>query len=332
MVLDERLRPAPPGSTGELYLAGAQLAYGYQGRAALTSARFTADPYGPPGSRLYRTGDLARLRADGALEHLGRVDDQIKLRGQRVEPGEIRAALDTHPGVAASAVMAHRDIATGATHLIGYVVPRAAEGSPAEFRTAAGSDSGPRTAAGSSPGLRAGADAELPAGLEEHLAALLPAHLVPTALIPLPALPVTANGKLDRAALPAPRLASSKTRTAPRTDEEARLCALFAELLRTEDVGVDDSFFALGGDSILSIQLVGAARKAGLAFTPQDVFRHRTVSGLLAVAERAAPGAEADPVRATAPEEGSPGLSHPAPGGAAVPLAVRRPGGGGRSR
>ncbi|WP_369165426.1 amino acid adenylation domain-containing protein [Streptomyces sp. AFD10] len=314
VVLDERLRPAPPGSTGELYLAGAQLAYGYQGRAALTSARFTADPYGPPGSRLYRTGDLARLRADGALEHLGRVDDQIKLRGQRVEPGEIRAALDTHPGVAASAVVAHRDTATGATHLIGYVVPRAAEGSPAEFRTAAGSDSGPRTAAGSSPGLRAGADAELPAGLEEHLAALLPAllpaHLVPTALIPLPALPVTANGKLDRAALPAPRLASSKTRTAPRTDEEARLCALFAELLRTEDVGVDDSFFALGGDSILSIQLVGAARKAGLAFTPQDVFRHRTVSGLLAVAERAAPGA-GDPVRATAPEEGSPGRPTP---------------------
>ncbi|MFE9458281.1 amino acid adenylation domain-containing protein [Streptomyces californicus] len=294
VVLDERLRPAPPGSAGELYLAGAQLAYGYQGRAALTSARFTADPYGPPGSRLYRTGDLARLRADGALEHLGRVDDQIKLRGQRVEPGEIRAALDTHPGVAASAVVAHRDTATGATHLIGYVVPRPAGGSPAEPRTAADAVPEPRTAA----------DAVLPAGLEEHLAALLPAHLVPTALIPLPALPVTANGKLDRAALPEPRLASPETRTAPRTDEEERLAALFAELLRTEDVGVDDSFFALGGDSILSIQLVGAARKAGLVFTPQDVFRHRTVSGLLAVAERATPGA-GDPVRTAAPENGS---------------------------
>ncbi|MET7415030.1 amino acid adenylation domain-containing protein [Streptomyces rubiginosohelvolus] len=260
LVLDERLRPAPPGAAGELYLAGAQLAYGYHGRAALTASRFVADPYGPPGSRFYRTGDLARLRAaDGALEHLGRVDDQIKLRGQRVEPGEIRAALDAHPDVAGSAVIAHEDPATGTTHLIGYVVPRTGDGTA------------------------------LPTGLDEHLAARLPAHLVPTALIALPALPVTANGKLDRAALPAPRLTSPASHTAPRTDEERRLAALFAELLRTEHVGVDDSFFALGGDSILSIQLVGAARKAGLVFTPQDVFRHRTVSGLLAVAERATP-------------------------------------------
>ncbi|OCC12470.1 non-ribosomal peptide synthetase [Streptomyces sp. PTY087I2] len=262
LVLDEWLRPAPPGAPGELYLAGAQLAYGYHNRAALTASRFVADPYGPPGARLYRTGDLARLRAaDGKLEHLGRVDDQIKLRGQRIEPGEIRAALDAHPEVAGSAVVAHEDTATGTTHLIGYVV------------------------------LRTGDGTALPAGLDEHLAARLPAHLVPTALMPLPALPVTANGKLDRAALPAPRLVSSATRIAPRTDEERRLAALFAELLRTEHIGVDDSFFALGGDSILSIQLVGAARKAGLVFTPQDVFRHRTVSGLLAVAERATPDA-----------------------------------------
>ncbi|MDJ1640423.1 non-ribosomal peptide synthetase [Streptomyces pakalii] len=281
LVLDERLRPAPPGAAGELYLAGAQLAYGYHGRAALTAARFVADPYGPPGARLYRTGDLARLRAaDGALEHLGRVDDQIKLRGQRVEPGEIRAALDAHPDVAGSAVIAHEDPATGTTHLIGYVVPRTGDGTA------------------------------LPAGLDEHLAARLPAHLVPTVLIPLPALPVTANGKLDRAALPAPRLASPATRTAPRTEEERRLAALFAELLRTEHIGVDDSFFALGGDSILSIQLVGAARKAGLVFTPQDVFRHRTVSGLLAVAERATPdaGASTEPA---APGEGESGRLTP---------------------
>ncbi|MFJ5044429.1 amino acid adenylation domain-containing protein [Streptomyces sp. NPDC088719] len=261
LVLDARLRPAPPGAAGELYLAGAQLAYGYHRRAALTATRFVADPYGPPGSRLYRTGDLARLRADGTLEHLGRVDDQIKLRGQRVEPGEIRAVLDAHPEIAAAAVIAHDDPATGATHLIGYVVPRTGGGSA------------------------------LPAGVAEHLAARLPAHLVPTALIPLPALPVTANGKLDRAALPAPSLTSPATRTAPRTDEEVRLAALFAELLRTEHIGVDDSFFALGGDSILSIQLVGAARKAGLVFTPQDVFRHRTVAGLLTVAGRATPAA-----------------------------------------
>ncbi|MFJ6513260.1 amino acid adenylation domain-containing protein [Streptomyces sp. NPDC091406] len=281
LVLDERLRPAPPGAAGELYLAGAQLAHGYHGRTALTAARFVADPYGPPGARLYRTGDLARLRAaDGALEHLGRVDDQIKLRGQRVEPGEIRAALDAHPEIAASAVVAHEDTATGTTHLIGYVVPRTGDGSA------------------------------LPAGLDEHLAARLPAHLVPTALIPLPALPVTANGKLDRAALPAPLLTSPATRTAPRTDEERRLAALFAELLRTEHLGVDDSFFALGGDSILSIQLVGAARKAGLVFTPQDVFRHRTVSGLLAVAERATPDA-GTATGPAAPADGDPGRLTP---------------------
>ncbi|MFI1572533.1 amino acid adenylation domain-containing protein [Streptomyces anulatus] len=280
LVLDARLRPAPPGAAGELYLAGAQLAYGYHRRAALTATRFVADPYGPPGSRLYRTGDLARLRADGRLEHLGRVDDQIKLRGRRVEPGEIRAVLDAHPEIAAAAVVAHEDTATGATHLIGYVVPRTEDGSA------------------------------LPAGLDEHLAARLPAHLVPTALIPLPALPVTANGKLDRAALPAPRLTSPETRTAPRTDEELRLAALFAELLRTEHIGVDDSFFALGGDSILSIQLVGAARKAGLVFTPQDVFRHRTVAGLLAVAERATPAAPTRAVPA-APDDGAPGRPTP---------------------
>ncbi|WP_405468330.1 amino acid adenylation domain-containing protein [Streptomyces anulatus] len=280
LVLDARLRPAPPGAAGELYLAGAQLAHGYHGRAALTVTRFVADPYGPPGTRLYRTGDLARLRADGRLEHLGRVDDQIKLRGRRVEPGEIRAVLDAHPEIAAAAVVAHEDTATGATHLIGYVVPRTEDGSA------------------------------LPAGLDEHLAARLPAHLVPTALIPLPALPVTANGKLDRAALPAPRLTSPETRTAPRTDEELRLAALFAELLRTEHIGVDDSFFALGGDSILSIQLVGAARKAGLAFTPQDVFRHRTVAGLLAVAERATPAAPTRAVPA-ATDDGAPGRPTP---------------------
>ncbi|MEV6475088.1 amino acid adenylation domain-containing protein [Streptomyces sp. NPDC051657] len=280
LVLDARLRPAPPGAAGELYLAGAQLAHGYHRRAALTATRFVADPYGPPGGRLYRTGDLARLRADGTLEHLGRVDDQIKLRGRRVEPGEIRAVLDAHPEIAAAAVVAHEDTATGATHLIGYVVPRTGNG-PA-----------------------------LPAGLEEHLAARLPEHLVPTALIPLPVLPVTANGKLDRAALPAPRLTSPETRTDPRTDEELRLAALFAELLRTEHIGVDDSFFALGGDSILSIQLVGAARKAGLVFTPQDVFRHRTVAGLLAVAERATPAAPPTAGPAT-PDGGAPGRPSP---------------------
>ncbi|NDZ58157.1 amino acid adenylation domain-containing protein [Streptomyces anulatus] len=294
LVLDARLRPAPPGAAGELYLAGAQLAHGYHGRAALTATRFVADPYGPPGSRLYRTGDLARLRADGALEHLGRVDDQIKLRGQRVEPGEIRAVLDAHPEIAAAAVVAHEDTATGATHLIGYVVPRTEDGSA------------------------------LPVGLDEHLAARLPAHLVPTALIPLPALPVTANGKLDRAALPAPRLTSPESRTAPRTDEELRLAALFAELLRTEHIGVDDSFFALGGDSILSMQLVARARAAGLRLTPREVFEQTSVRALAALASGRAPDPAAGPRAPALPDTG------PAPLTPIMRWIAERPGPTGR--
>ena len=272
LVLDDRLRPAPPGVPGELYLAGAQLALGYLARPDLTAERFTAHPYGPSGSRLYRTGDLARLRQDGVLEHLGRVDDQVKLRGQRVEPGEVRAVLDAHPGVAHSAVIVHQEEATGTQHLVGYVVPVA------------------------SPSARGGGEPSLPDGLADHITAELPTHLVPTALVPLLALPTTANGKLDRAALPAPVLASTEEWAAPRTAEEQLLAGLVAELLRVERVGLDDSFFALGGDSILSIQLVSAARKSGLRFSPQDVFRQRTVAGLLSVAERAAaPAASAPP-------------------------------------
>ncbi|MFE6775879.1 non-ribosomal peptide synthase/polyketide synthase [Streptomyces sp. NPDC057702] len=278
LVLDAALRPVPPGVPGELYLAGTQLALGYLGRAALTAERFTADPYGPPGSRLYRTGDLARWRPDGGLDHLGRADDQIKLRGLRVEPGEIQGAIDAHPAVAHSAVIAHTDPATGAAHLVGYVVPAP---------PAPGADHAP-----------AALDATALEDVRAHLGATLPAHLVPTALVPLDALPVTRNGKLDRAALPAPQLADQSERVSATTAEEHLLAGLFAELLHLPEVGTTDSFFALGGDSILSIHLVGAARRTGLRFTPQDVFRQRTVRGLLSVAERLpaqAPQLAADP-------------------------------------
>ncbi|MFF8959712.1 amino acid adenylation domain-containing protein [Streptomyces sp. NPDC014894] len=280
VVLDAALRPAPAGVPGELYLAGAQLALGYHGRAALTAERFTAAPAGlglPPGARLYRTGDLAARRPDGTLDHLGRADDQIKLRGRRIEPGEIQAVLDAHPGVEHSAVTAHTDPATGAVHLIGYVVPAGADGA---------------TGLSTLPG---------------HLAERLPAALVPTVIVPVAALPVTRNGKLDRAALPAPELASQEVWAEPVSEEERLLAGLFGELLSVERVGLDDSFFALGGDSILSIQLVGAARKAELRFTPQDVFRHRTVRGLLSAAARsgepAASGA-GDPSSPVPPDGG----------------------------
>ena len=246
-VLDAFLRPVPAGVPGELHLAGPQLARGYAGRRGPTAERFVADPYGPAGSRMYRTGDLVRWTPDGRLDFLGRTDDQVKVRGFRIEPGEIEAALRELPGVTAAAVTLRGD------RLVGYVVPSTLDAAA----------------------LRAG------------LAAALPDHLVPAALVPLAALPLTTAGKLDRAALPEPDLRS--TSRAPATAAERALAGLFAETLGLPSVGAEDSFFALGGDSIVSIQLVWRARAAGLAITPRQVFEQRTVAGLAAVAGVATP-------------------------------------------
>ncbi len=248
LVLDPWLRPLPTGVVGELYLGGDQLALGYLGLPALSAERFVADPYGPPGGRLYRTGDLVRRRADGALVFVGRADGQVKLRGLRVELGEIEAVLGEHPRVAACAAAVRED-QPGQRYLAGYVV-------------------GPAGSAVDTDELLA------------HLARRLPDHMVPTALVVLDALPLGPSGKLDRRALPAPDLAGAATRTAPRDAREALLAELFATLLGMAEVGVEDSFFALGGDSILSIQLVARARKAGLVITPRDVFEHKTAAAL----------------------------------------------------
>ncbi|MER7843975.1 non-ribosomal peptide synthase/polyketide synthase [Kitasatospora sp. NPDC096077] len=252
-VLDDRLQPVPPGVSGQLHLAGAQVARGYAGRPGLTAARFTADPYGPPGTRMYRTGDLARWTADGRLEYLGRADDQVKVRGHRIEPGEIEAALLDLPGVAAAAVAAGPD-AHGHTRLAAYLVPAEA--------------------------------AELPAAeLRAALRRVLPDHLVPSSFTTLAALPLTTSGKLDRRALPAPRLGEGEAEfVAPRTPAERTLAEIWAEVLGVPRVGVTDNFFALGGDSILSIQAVSRARAAGLRIGSQDVFRHQTVADLAAAA------------------------------------------------
>ncbi|MFE2978607.1 amino acid adenylation domain-containing protein [Streptomyces sp. NPDC059258] len=258
-VLDAGLRPVPDGVTGELYLSGPQLARGYHGRPALTADRFVAHPFGVPGERLYRTGDLVRRRADGALVYIGRTDGQIKLRGLRVELGEIEAVIAEQPQVAASAVVLREDI-PGRPVLTGYLVPA----------TGATPDTGVIT---------------------ERIARRLPDHMVPTALIALDALPLTPSGKLDRAALPAPDLAATATAIAPRGIREAVLTALFAELLGITAAGAEDSFFALGGDSILSIQLVARARKAGMTLTPRDVFEHKTPAALARAATSAGPTA-----------------------------------------
>ena len=221
-ILDDRLNPVPPGVRGELYLAGAGLARGYLGRPALSAERFLADPFGEPGSRMYRTGDLARRRPDGSLDFLGRADQQIKIRGFRVEPGEVEAVLLTDPSVARAVVIARED-RPGDVRLVAYVEPA---GDPATLRAL--------------------------------LASQLPDHLMPTAIVALPEFPLNANGKLDRRALPAPEVQTSER--SARTPVEQALCGLFADVLGVPAVGPDDGFFALGGHSLLATRLVSRIR------------------------------------------------------------------------
>ncbi|WP_327699030.1 non-ribosomal peptide synthetase [Streptomyces sp. NBC_00459] len=250
-VLDDRLQPVPPGVTGELYLAGGGLARGYLGRPALTAERFVADPFGAPGSRLYRTGDLARWTADGYLDYLGRADDQVKIRGFRIEPGEIEAVLTAEPDVAQAVVTVRQE---GARKLlVAYVVP----------------------VPGQLPD---------PGRLRGQVGRRLPDHMVPAAVVLLDRLPELANGKLDRSALPAPDFAALSTGRAPGSAMEKALCGVVTEVLGLDEIGVDDDFFALGGDSIMAMQLVSRARAVGVRITPRLVLRHRTVAGLAEVA------------------------------------------------
>ncbi|MFI9400656.1 amino acid adenylation domain-containing protein [Nocardia sp. NPDC052316] len=248
-VLDEHLRAVPDGVAGELYLGGAQVVRGYLGQSALTAARFVADPE-LPGARLYRTGDLVRFRA-GRLEYLRRIDDQVKVRGFRIELGEVESALRGAAGVARAAAAVRADSA-GTGRLFGYVVPQ--------------------------PGAQLD-----PAAVRAYVASLLPEYMVPQAITLLEALPLTLNGKVDRAALPEPARPHT-ARRAPRTAAERTLCTLTGEMLGIPAPGPDDAFFALGGDSLRAVRLVTAARRHGLLLSVADVFEHATLGELAAAA------------------------------------------------
>jgi len=252
-VLDAALRPVPPGVTGDLFIAGIQLARGYLGRSDLTEHAFIADPF-HPGERMYRTGDLARFRPDGAILYLGRADGQVKLRGQRVEPGEIEAAIATAPFVRQNRVIAREDRA-GDKRLVAYVV--------------------------SGPGYDA-------ASLRSHVAARVPDFMVPSAFVTLDALPVNSSGKLDRAALPRPDTAAVEGR-APATPTELRLAGIFTDVLGVPAVGAEDDFFALGGHSLLAVELMlrvqlDFGRDPGLG----ALFEHPTVERLAALLDSTA--------------------------------------------
>lgn len=261
-VLDRHLQPTPVGVPGELFIGGEGMTRGYLNRPGLTAERFIPDPYGPAGSRLYCTGDLVRWLADGQLEFLGRIDNQVKIRGFRIELGEIEAVLGQHPQVAQAVVEVNEN--GGVKRLVGYFVAREQASSPST------------------------------ADMRRFLRDKLPDYMVPAVFVALPALPVTANGKVDRRALPAPAAGQSSIDdyVAPQTETEQLLAGIWADVLRLERVGTRHNFFALGGDSILCIQIVARAGQADLRLSPKDIFRHQTIAELAAAADAARPAAK----------------------------------------
>ncbi|KQV13805.1 amino acid adenylation domain-containing protein [Kitasatospora sp. Root107] len=268
-ILDPAGEPVPDGRSGELYVGGHGMTRGYLGRPELTAERFVADPFGPVGSLLYRTGDLVRRGEDGALRFLGRLDRQIKVRGYRIEPGEIEAAFTRHPLVQDAVVVA-RDDGAGDKRLDAYLVPAgrpaAPDGDPSAVREA---------------------DRKLVTELRRHVTDLLPRYQHPASITVIPAVPLTANLKVDLARLPEPaeeRSLTLDTPVHPRSTVETALAALWAGLLGVAEVGIDDNFFEIGGDSVSAVQMATAAsRAAGAPITVRDVFRFPTIRQLSAL-------------------------------------------------
>ncbi|MFI6688247.1 amino acid adenylation domain-containing protein [Streptomyces sp. NPDC050485] len=253
-VLDEQLNPVPVGVVGELYVAGPGVARGYLNRPELTAERFLDNPHGQaPDDRMYRTGDLVRWTGQGAIEYVGRVDHQVKVRGYRIEPSEIELVLAQHPDIEAAFVMALEE--DGHKRLVGYVRP----------------------VAGQQPEV---------SELRDFVAARLPEFMVPSAVVTLAEFPLTPNGKIDRKALPAPEhTADAGAGLAPRTDTERLLAGIWSQVLGVAEVGITDNFYQLGGDSILGIMVVAKAKKAGLPITAKDVFRRQTIAELAEVVD-----------------------------------------------
>jgi amino acid adenylation domain-containing protein/non-ribosomal peptide synthase protein (TIGR01720 family) len=296
-VLDDALQPVPIGVAGELYIGGIGLAHGYQGRPDLTAERFVPNPFLPPpctpphaggkgrgrpacggaaGGVLYKTGDLARHLPDGNIEFLGRIDQQVKLRGFRIELEEIEVVLRRHPAIQDAVVIIREDTA-GVARLIAYVVP--AETLNAERRTL----NEPERSSSAFSVQRSAFEGELRVFLAERL----PGYMVPPVFVILDALPVGVNGKVNRRALPDPEQADralDKPLAAPRTPIEKMLAQIWADVLRRERIGINDNFFALGGDSILSIQIISRANQVGVYLTPMQLFEHQTIAELAAVA------------------------------------------------
>ncbi|XWX22898.1 amino acid adenylation domain-containing protein [Melittangium boletus] len=250
-VLDKHLRPVPVGVAGELFIGGVQLARGYLERPELTAERFIPDPHSPvPGARLYRTGDLTRRLPDGNIDYLGRIDHQVKIRGLRIELGEVEATLASHPAVRETVVVAQKQ-GSGSTQLVGYyVVKSGAQVSDAELRA--------------------------------YLGSRLPDYMVPPHLVVMDAFPLSPNGKVERKLLPAVGAHLESSYTPPTTELEQLLVSVWRDVLKREQVGIHDNFFQLGGDSILSIRIVAQAASHGLSFSIQELFQYQTVSQLAA--------------------------------------------------
>ncbi len=273
-ILDKFLNPVPIGIPGELYIGGVGVARGYLNRPAQTAESFLPDPFGPrPGKRIYRSGDLARWLPDGQIDFLGRVDKQVKIRGYRIELGEIESVLAKHPQVA-QCVVDPRQEPNGTRRLVGYFVPMTTGATPKANQ------------------------------LRTFLQEKLPDYMVPLFFVPLTALPITSNGKIDRSALPDPTesIDLGHSYVAPESPLEILLAGIWASTLGLEKVGAKDNFFEIGGDSILSIQMLARASQEGIALTPKDLFQHQTVEELAKVAVLSRPVAQPDfPLPADSP-------------------------------